>query len=141
MAWTAPIQHAVGDVLPAADWNTYVANNEIALENSLQLISPQGSVVGTNLPVGAPNFKIQAGTTVVTTNTGGNFTVTYPIAFPNSVVTFIPVMGDNGSLTSAAMTIENYALLASQGAVAVNTTNGAVVASTTLRFNWLAIGS
>jgi hypothetical protein len=27
MAWTAPITHATGDVLPASDWNTYVRDN------------------------------------------------------------------------------------------------------------------
>ena len=27
MAWTTPITHATGDVVPASDWNTYIRDN------------------------------------------------------------------------------------------------------------------
>ena len=139
MAWTAPIQHAVGDVLPASDWNTYVANNEIALENSLQVVGLTNAVIGTNAALGAPNFQIQAGTVVALTSSTGEFSITYPVAFPNSVLTAIAIIGDS-TLASVLVTLAeaSMTLATLYGYIWSGTTASA---SVNWRVNYIAIGS
>ena len=139
MAWTAPIQHAVGDVLTANDWNTYVANNEIAIENSLQLVGIQTAVIGTPPALGAPNFKVQAGTIILTTNASGYATVTYPVAFATSVVTVIACPGDYTNNLGMTVVSEANNTLAVASILCL-TNLGVGIASLGVRINWLAIG-
>ena len=138
MAWTAPIQHAAGDVLPASDWNTYVANNEIALENSLQLFAIAGNLVGAPPALGSPAYKIQGGTTVATTSTGGGLSIAWGTSFPVGVVTVLAMAGDDTvagliiNIVAAQVTLASFGIVAYTGVTAL--------ASTSIRVNWIAIG-
>lgn len=81
---------------------------------------------------GSTSVQMQAGTSVVTTNGGGGATVTFPVAFPNGLIAFIPVPGD-GLMTSPPSNIFSQGNVAYQGII----TN---VASATVRITWIALG-
>jgi hypothetical protein len=83
---------------------------------------------------------IQAGTTVATTNGGGGATISFPTAFSSAPV----VVASNGDastkddlivgITATLVTTTNFEVIAESSA-------GARIGSTTLRFNWIAFGA
>ena len=140
MAWTAPPQLAAGSVLTAAIWNTYVANNEIALENALQVTGIGAATVGTSLGLGAPNMKMQAASAVLTPNANGTFTGTWPIAFPNSLIATLILNADTTTLLGlpTLSNVNTNGTTYSGQFQNVNTNAGITAAA---RFNIIGIGS
>ena len=140
MAWTNPTHLAVGDVLTAADWNSFVSDNMAALENSPQVVGIGAATVGTNLALGAPNMKIQAVSAVLTPSSAGVFIGTWPVVFANSVITTLAVQGD---------TINNVGVVTLNNADENGTNYGGnfwnvntnVAITAAFRVNVLAIGS
>ena len=140
MAWTAPIQHAAGDVLPASDWNTYVANNEIALENSLQVFGLGLATAGTNLALGAPNTKIQAISAVLTPTSTGTFSGSWPAVFPNAVACAVECQGDTTNLLGV-VSLSNANTNGTVFAGTIWNVNTNVAITVAFRVNVIGIGS
>jgi hypothetical protein len=95
-------------------------------------------VAGTNLDPASGTIQIQAGTSVVATSSTGKFTVPFPAAFPNSVVSVLAVPGDNAG-NIATLLIDNPGTLTEFYGIARDAA-GAVLNAMTVRINWLAIG-
>jgi hypothetical protein len=98
-----------------------------------------GGLVGSAGTIANP-WKVQFGTQVLVTDAGGNATITFPAPFPNGLINFFCLSGDQG--------VGNWLVLPNLGvltlgscAVHVFTANtGGAVALATVRVNWLAIG-
>jgi hypothetical protein len=95
-------------------------------------------VAGTSLDATSGAIQIQAGTSVVTTSSTGDFTVRYPAAFPTSVVSVLAVPGDNAG-NIASLLIDNPGTVTEFYGIARDA-NGAVLNGMTVRINWIAIG-
>jgi hypothetical protein len=97
-----------------------------------------GSIPSTaNLPY--TGFKIQSGTFVASTDGSGDVTLTFPVPFPNGVITAMCCMGDV-TVVQANPQVHVYSLT-SFGTRVYNSTTGAAMLSTgPMRFNWIAIG-
>lgn len=104
--------------------------------SSLNLSASTGYV---RLPGG---ILYQFGTTVTTTDVGGNVSVSWPTAF-----TGVPVMtmATNGDNTTGSYIVAPYTIgfpTSTTGAFTFRlSTTGAAVASSAVRFNWIAIGA
>lgn len=94
------------------------------------------SGVGTSYTASPPAadgaFKMQAGTTVRTTNGSGDYTVTFPTAFSTGVLTIVACDGDdsgtpNLSVIAATVTTSQFSGSSNK-------------ASSTIRVNWIALG-
>lgn len=134
MAWTDPAGHVfvVGEIVSPATLNTYVKDNLVALQNSLQMKGKTTlSLNGSSPALGTPVFLVQSGTVVVTfaSNTAA---VTFPVAFPNGVLCVLVNDGDDTipkTMASVAASVSKTGFTASS-----STASGAQ------RVNYLAIG-
>jgi hypothetical protein len=100
------------------------------------------AIAGTLPAVGTPMI-IQCGTQNVTTDLNGYFGITFPQAFGTALVTFIAMAGEapGGArhiIQGPDLSLTNSSLTTGAGRV-INDA-GAVVTSTAVRVNWLAIG-
>jgi hypothetical protein len=84
---------------------------------------------------------LQSGTTVVTTDASGNAGIAYPVAFSGGVVSAVVCNGDSntGNLTMSLAGAFTQTLSTLYVNVKVANT-GAVVASSSVRINWIATG-
>lgn len=98
------------------------------------------SLVGSSATVDTPGIFMQGASYVVSTNASGDFTITYPVAFPNGLLSFMCWQGDNTHagatyvpyLGGAALAYHNVRLYTSSGTVWANSGN--------MRVNWMALG-
>lgn len=81
---------------------------------------------------------VQAGSTVGTTSLGGDLTITFPSAFPTGLLSCMLVNGDPVAVGDFLPQLRS-STLSSVVARVVNMA-GAVVASTSVRIDWIAIG-
>ena len=102
------------------------------------LFGVAGAVDGAPPAAGIVQWKIQAATTVVTTNSGGSAAVTFPVAFPNGVLTIVPGAGDSGVTGLAIQVIESQVSTTGFGFQATVGSN--TQANAGVRINWIAIG-
>jgi hypothetical protein len=129
----SPIQECDGTSFAQQQKPKVWANNVLVGSASSLLTNLQG---GATIPI------IQGGTTVGTTDANGNFGIIFPQAFPNGLITAVAYSGDSG--------VGNYIFSATASGVAspnlsafyvnVKNTSGSNIGSTTVRFNWIAIG-
>lgn len=121
----APVARALGGTVDAADLAAYL---------------------GTNLTGGThdPDSQVpivQAGTLVGTTTAAGAMTLTFPQAFPHTLVTVIGTPGDTvGSFGSVTFWQYGPGPTWSWANFNAYTPAGALIANTLVRLNWLAIG-
>lgn len=69
------------------------------LLNPVNLLAAGASLAGGTPPAGAPTY-MQAGTPSVTTNSNGDFTVVFPVPFPNGLLS-VPLALISGSASTA----------------------------------------
>lgn len=101
------------------------------LLSTLAAATPNTSNLNFKIP---PNIFIQAGTSVVTTNASGDFTITYPAVFSTHVLT-IAVNGDFSATKSSVV-------VGSTGTTSgFNGSTSSAVVSGSLRVNWVAFGT
>lgn len=97
----------------------------------IDLFGRRHTYTGATAPTaGTGQFYIQAGSDVVTTNAGGDQTITFPTAFPNAVISVVATDGDD--LSTRAVSI--------QGATTTVFNFSSPVVSGNVRINWIAIG-
>lgn len=77
-------------------------------------------------------FKVQAGTSVLTTNATGDFTITLPATFPTGILTAVAIDGDDAG--SAAIS------LIQSGVTTSAISGSSPKVSSTIRVNWIAYG-
>ena len=89
-----------------------------------------------------PPFLVQAGTNVVTADGGGGAGVTYPVAFPNGVLSVVLCNGDPGVHDDIVLAVEIGSGATNLSGVWFTATNnaGARYGGLTYRLNWIAIG-
>lgn len=126
---------STGNVLTAGNWDDLVP-----LNTSIGLFSVGPVITGTVPPTTAPNWYIQGGSSAVSTGGTGGFTVNFPTAFPNGLVTVFCCIGDNlsGASSQAAINTGGANKVGFVGTAWGPT--GSTNASTTVRINWIAIG-
>ena len=85
--------------------------------------------------LGTSEFKIQAGTSVVTTS-GSQATITFPTAFTTGVLSIVACEGDSTTEAVGAIPVKVMQSTISKNSFVIRTVgfNGAV------RINWIAIG-
>jgi len=93
MATAIPV-HASLDYVSSADWDTLPLLNT---QNGL--FGAVGALVGSLPSITAPNWLIQAGRVAVSP-TAGNFTFTFPNAFPNGLLCVLMQPEDAGGVQS-----------------------------------------
>lgn len=81
---------------------------------------------------------VQAGSNVVTTNSNGDATISFPAAFPNGVFALLTVPGDLTS--SSGFFVCNGTVLATSFGVRCFATNGTAINTLAVRCDWIAIG-
>jgi len=118
-------------------WN---GSNWVTQAN-LRWFGTSAALVGSPPAIDAGNFafKMQGGTSVVTTDGSGDFTLTFPTAFPNGLLTCMLTPGYTG-IGAHFLTIYDSAMTLSSVKAHVWGSTGAAAANTTLRFSYLAFG-
>lgn len=111
--------------------------------NALTVRGTTNTVVGPAPSAGAMIF-LQAGTVIVATDANGYATITFPVAFPNALITFVAMAGEAPGGARHIYQGPDISLVAmgTVGTANVRIFNdaGANVASTTSRANWFALG-
>ncbi len=96
-------------------------------------IQPPFPVVG--------QILMQGGTFTPTTDGNGDFTLTFPTAFPNSLITCIPTNGDTAAFATLVINAINDPPTKSSMRFQVwRTDTSAPLINTAIRVNWLALG-
>lgn len=99
-----------------------------------------GSALAGSAPAPSPTaltYKIQAGTLVFTTDAAGNWTFTFPTAFPNGLLSVVVSNGDTTITDAIANTVGGTA---SGTTIRMEHGNGAAINAGLVRVNWIAIG-
>lgn len=136
-------------------WTTAVEGQDaVALASGGLYVFTAGVWVGTNtaFAVGSPikgaapdgvPLLTQAGQVVVTTDTAGNATITFPKAFPNGLISFSAIDGDPNPISGQ----RNFGILVGSanttlGAarITVRSDTGAAIISASVRVVWQALG-
>lgn len=101
----------------------------------------QGGTIGTSGSFTlSGGLIVKWGSTVVTTDAGGNATISYPTAFPSATYSVVPWNGDSSSAPQAILSIyTGAATTAANFSVHANNNTGAIT-STSIRVGWLALG-
>lgn len=124
-----------GPTPPSSDNSTRFATTAWA---KLGLLVSLGTIGYIKLPTWLGGLMLQWGTTVATLNGSSATTITFPIAFPNSVYTALVANGST-ALTLTHPALSGVPSLTSFIAVWSTGTAGAGAIST--RTNWVAFGS
>jgi hypothetical protein len=91
--------------------------------------------------LGGTGLRLKFGSSSVTTNAGGGGTVTYPAAFPTGVAVVLAQCGDwSGNNTPEVTPIFGSGYATTGFNLRVNQ-NGVAMANSTVRVNWIAVGS
>lgn len=109
------------------------------LLQSLQVIGMGAPLVG-SVPAGALS-KGQFASVTGVTNSSGQFAVTFPVAFPNAVVTIVPAIGDVGSAIGALVVASSVSLTGFTIEIFNTSTGGVVGSGGTYRVNYSAVGA
>lgn len=133
MTWTPPKTWTFGEVLTAADLNTYNRDN---IDHLPRMLAASAVAFGNN-PPDVGSLDMQAGSAVITF-TGGVGTLVWPTPWPQGLLMVLLGNGDGGVGGNVMFEAFVYGLVSMQ-VRAVDTVAG-VLASGTLRVNWLAIG-
>jgi hypothetical protein len=90
-------------------------------------------------PVGVPQTLTRAGSTVVTFNSGGDGTITFPTAFPTACDSFVLC---NGDATVSVQLVMSAVTLPTTTSVNVHCVSSSTAApfSGNARVNWIAVG-
>ena len=100
--------------------------------NGVDLLSRGDGYTASPPTAGTGQFYMQAGSTIVTTNAGGDATITFPTAFPTGLLTVLATDGDDSGSTAVV------------SIVGTGTTRSSFNLSSpkvgTVRINWIAIG-
>ncbi|PZQ77939.1 MAG: hypothetical protein DI563_01920 [Variovorax paradoxus] len=133
---------ALSDDSAKAVNSTWVRN---AMSNIANAAGFSYSLAGTwyvKLPSWLGGVIFQGGSNVVTTDSGGNAGISFPLAFPNSVRTVVATNGDSGS---GSLLVLAYAVgfptLTTHAVNVRNSGTGANAAGATVRINWFAFGN
>lgn len=113
--------------------NTVTGNNLVGLN----LFGVGAGYVGTVPAAKTGQFYMQTATDVVTFNAESVATITFPVAFPNGLVSVFLTSGDSGAAFHY-IAIASTASATSVGVVGYTGTTG--IGAATVRVNWLAIG-
>ena len=86
---------------------------------------------------------VQAGTDVITTDAAGLHQVTFPVAFPNSLISVVVLGGDAGNNRTDVYTVDIANSNTTKFGIALNVCNtGANDANVPARrINWIAVGT
>lgn len=84
-------------------------------------------------------LRLQGGTVVGVTDASGDLTITFPVAFDTGLLAVIPVLGDPVNVPDAEY-VQPHTSTETSTKVRVFQTSGAVLASTNVRVNYLAVG-
>ena len=95
-----------------------------------------GATAGT---VGATNFMIQAGTAVVTTDSTGNFSISFPTSFPGGVVVVLATPGDTANQLGMVIVVQSGVSTSGFAGVAMTFAGGYMI-NKGCRINYVAIG-
>ncbi|MEZ2388879.1 hypothetical protein AB6813_04910 [bacterium RCC_150] len=131
--------------LPGAALQTYDgsawATQQIMKAWGNTVIVGSASGLLTNLQSGAVVPVIQGGTAVASTDAAGNLAIAYPAAFPNGVIASVAMNGDSNTGNLLMAGAGAFTQTVSTLYINVKTANtGAIVASSTVRVNWVALG-
>lgn len=144
--WTSPTGTQLARLLGTNDGRLIMNADEALATASRFTLNADGSAMlgSRHLPTvfqGA-GIIIAAGSAVVGTNASGIATVPYGYTFPNSMIAMLPTPGDTaGALASTVSTgAMGGASSRASNTVRCTTATGAVIVSTTVRINWIAIG-
>lgn len=122
---------STGNVIAAA-----TTNDTAALNTCVGLFAVGTGLIGSPPSANAPNWQIQAASTV-TSASSGFFTVTFPTAFPNGLLTVIICNGDNNVFSGWA---EFNAGASTASQFSGRLYNGSSGPTSSVRINYLAIG-
>lgn len=94
--WPGGRATVLADTTNANDNGDYRWNVQTGLwqRQSMYLAGSAGALRGTVAPVGT-GVTVQTGNSLITTNAGGDTTLTFPVAFPNGLLSFMAVSGDS----------------------------------------------
>lgn len=157
VVWKAPYVVAAGGILPvpaAADYpaSPYVGQvvDNAALGYSLRwsgsawvptvevFTGLEGVLKGTVPPAGTRKIRYE-GSVIYTTNAFGQFAVTFPVAFPNGIVSLVCTPGDTAASFGQAQVIRANTTNAT-GVGNAFTVTGAAINSLAICVNYVAIG-
>lgn len=95
-----------------------------------------------NIPASSDaQWKIQCGSTVGTTNSSGQFAISFPTAFPGGLATIAAHLGDVPTSNANFYIDNSYTTLSGFTVQGVDPANGDALGSgDELRINWVAIG-
>ena len=134
MASTIPT-HATGDYLSSSDWDTLTP-----LNNSIGVLAGQAQL-GPLPALTAPNFQIIAGSFVGLTNGSGAVTITLPGGgFPNGVLTAVVCPGDSITGQGVVVLVNASTNKTTLQVNCMSASAPALLASTNVRVNYIAIG-
>lgn len=129
----------------AALTGTPTAPTAATATNTTQLATTafvKGNVnVGTNTIVLGGTLRVSWGSNVVTTNSSGDATVSYPVAFSATPQSVLGVSGDAGVGQDLIVGIISTASNASSFTFRVQKGNNTGYTSASFRINWVAIGA
>lgn len=94
-----------------------------------------------NNATAASGLRVMADSTVVTTNAGGGATVAFPSAFPNGLITVVACLGDWTTDPAPSVQVIWSSGTGPSGFNLHVDYNGAALANSTVRVNWIAVGS
>ena len=138
MPWVSPPTHSAGDVLSASDWNTF-ANDLIWETNHAGLYGAAAAYSG-SFP-GNPGLLISAGSvlTVPPMGPSGEFSVSFPLAFPNGVLSLQLTPGDQAVIGQMSLSVQG-GVVSTTGfsGQAFQATGG--ISGATIRVNYVALG-
>lgn len=84
---------------------------------------------------------IQAASTVGTTDAGGGLTIAFPTPFPNGLIAVVGINGDHTATPNMKPEVYGPGTTPSQVNFTIMVANtGAVIASSAVRVDWIAVG-
>lgn len=138
MAWNVPSSASVGQVLTNTVVNDILGDLTV-LQLAVGLYGYAGDYGGSPPPVGTPSFLMVPMTAVGSTDSSGNLPISFPIAFPNGILTILVCPGDNVASLSQVQ-VEESTVTTSGFTAGCLTNTGAIINTELVRVNVLAFG-